>query len=198
MWEEIINFGDMLKYTDLKKGVIFLMENAPWVVLESTLVKLQRQKPILKAKIKNLKTGTTVIKSFTQADEFEEAEVERKPLQFLYSHREKFVFIEPGNPKNRFEFDKDFIGEKWRYLKKGAEVEAIVINEEIVDLQLPVKMEFRVIEAPPSFKGNTAQGGTKTVVIETGAKINVPMFIEQGDIIRVNTQDDSYVERVRK
>ena len=189
---------NMWKYTDLKKGVIFLMENSPWVVLESTLVKLQRQKPILKAKIKNLKTGAIVTKSFTQADEFEEAEIERKPLQFLYSHREKFVFIEPGNPKNRFEFDKDFIGEKWRYLKKGAEVEAIFVNEEIVDFQLPVKMEFRVIEAPPSFKGNTAQGGTKTVVIETGAKINVPMFIEEGDIIRVNTQDDSYVERIKK
>ena len=187
----------MLKYTDLKKGVIFLMEGFPWVVLESTLVKLQRQKPILKAKIKNLKTGAVVTKSFTQADEFEEAEVEKKPLQFLYSHRGKFVFIEPQNPKARFEFDKDFIGEKWQYLKKGAEVEAILINEEIVDLQLPIKMEFRVIEAPPSFKGNTAQGGTKPVVIETGAKINAPMFIEAGDIIRVNTQDGTYVERVK-
>ena len=77
-------------------------------------------------------------------------------------------------------------------------MEAILINGGIVDLQLPIKMEFRVIESPPSFKGNTAQGGTKAVVIETGAKINVPMFIEQGDIIRVNTQDGIYVERVKK
>lgn len=187
----------MLKYTDLKKGVIFLMDNFPWLVLESTLVKLQRQKPILKAKIKNLKTGATIIKNFTQADEFEEAEVERRPLQFLYSHRGKFVFIEPGKPQNRIEFDENFIGERWQYLKKGAQISAIVINEELVDIELPVKMDFKVIEAPPSFKGNTAQGGTKTVIIETGAKINVPMFIEAGDIIKVNTQDGSYVERVK-
>jgi len=81
--------------------------------------------------------------------------------------------------------------------EKGAKVDAIIINDQIVDINLPIKMEFKVIEAPPSFKGDTAQGGTKTVTIETGAKINVPMFIEVGDIIRVNTQDGTYVERVK-
>ena len=187
----------MLKYTDLKKGVIFLMDDKPFLVLESTLVKLQRQKPILKAKIKNLKTGAIITQSFTQADEFEEAEVEKKPLKFLYSHRGKFVFIEPQKPQNRIEFNEDFIGEKWKYLKKGAQVDAIIINDQIVDINLPIKMEFKVIEAPPSFKGDTAQGGTKTATIETGAKINVPMFIEVGDIIKVNTQDGTYVERVK-
>ncbi|MCD6271153.1 elongation factor P [bacterium] len=187
----------MLKYTDLKKGVIFLMDNQPFLVLESSLVKLQRQKPILRAKIKNLKTGAIITQSFTQADEFEEAEIEKKPLQFLYSHRGKFVFIEPQKPQNRIEFNEDFIGERWKYLKKGAQVNAIIINNQIVDIELPIKMEFKVIEAPPSFKGDTAQGGTKTVTIETGARINVPMFIEEGDIIRVNTQDGTYVERVK-
>jgi len=187
----------MLKYTDLKKGVIFLMDDKPFLVLESTLVKLQRQKPILKAKIKNLKTGAIITQSFTQADEFEEAEVEKKPLKFFYSHRGKFVFIEPQKPQNRIEFNEDFIGEKWKYLKKGAQVDAIIINDQIVDINLPIKMEFKVIEAPPSFKGDTAQGGTKTATIETGAKINVPMFIEVGDIIKVNTQDGTYVERVK-
>ncbi len=187
----------MLKYTDLKKGVIFLMDDKPFLVLESTLVKLQRQKPILKAKIKNLKTGAIITQSFTQADEFEEAEVEKKPLKFFYSHRGKFVFIEPQKPQNRIEFNEDFIGEKWKYLKKGAQVDAIIINDQIVAIELPIKMEFKVVETPPSFKGDTAQGGTKTATIETGAKINVPMFIEVGDIIRVNTQDGTYVERVK-
>jgi len=187
----------MLKYTDLKKGVIFLMDDKPFLVLESTLVKLQRQKPILKAKIKNLKTGAIITQSFTQADEFEEAEVEKKPLKFLYSHRGKFVFIEPQKPQNRIEFNEDFIGEKWKYLKKGAQVNAVIINDQIVAIELPIKMEFKVVETPPSFKGDTAQGGTKTATIETGAKINVPMFIEVGNIIRVNTQDGTYVERVK-
>ena len=187
----------MLKYTDLKKGVIFLMDDKPFLVLESTLVKLQRQKPILKAKIKNLKTGAIITQSFTQADEFEEAEVEKKPLKFLYSHRGKFVFIEPQKPQNRIEFNEDFIGEKWKYLKKGAQINAVIINDQIVAIELPIKMEFKVVETPPSFKGDTAQGGTKTATIETGAKINVPMFIEVGNIIRVNTQDGTYVERVK-
>lgn len=187
----------MLRYTDLKKGVIFLMENQPWVVLESNFIKVHQQKPVVKAKIKNLKTKTIIEKTFTQADELEELEIERKPLQFLYSHRQKFVFIEPGKPQNRFEFDEEFIGEKWKYLKKGVEVNAIVIDQEIVEIELPIKMDFKVIEAPPAFKGDTAQSTTKMVVIETGAKISVPMFIEAGDIIRVNTQEGSYVERVK-
>lgn len=187
----------MLKYNDLKKGVIFLMEEDPWIVLEARFVKLQRQKPILKARIKNLKTGAVLWKNFTQSDEFEEVEVEKKPLEFLYGHRGKFVFIEPDNPKKRFEFDQDFIGEKWKYLKKKAQVKAVLVNEKIVEIELPVKMEFKVVEAPPSFKGDTAQGGTKTVTIETGAKINVPMFIEVGDIIKINTQENRYVERVK-
>ena len=187
----------MLKYNDLKKGVIFLMEEDPWIVLEARFVKLQRQKPILKARIKNLKTGAVLWKNFTQSDEFEEVEVEKKPLQFLYGHRGKFVFIEPDNPKKRFEFDQDFIGEKWKYLKKKAQVKAVLVNEKIVEIELPVKMEFKVVEAPPSFKGDTAQGGTKTVTIETGAKINVPMFIEVGDIIKINTQENRYAGRVK-
>ncbi len=188
----------MLRYTDLKKGVVFLMDNNPWIVIESRLVKLQRQKPIVKAKIKNLKTGTTVEKTFTQADEFEEAEIETKKIKFLYSHRGKFVFIEDDDPSKRLELTEELIGENAKFLKKGAEVEAILIDDKIVGIKLPIKMDFKVIEAPPSFKGDTAQGGTKQVTIETGAKINVPMFIEEGDIIRINTQDGSYVERVQK
>jgi elongation factor P len=188
----------MLKYTDLKKGVIFLLENDPWVVLESTLVKLQRQKPILKAKIKNLKTGAIVTKSFTQADEFEEAELKTKKIKFIYSHRGKYVFSEINDPSKRIELQEEVVDDVKKYLKQNAEVEAVLIDKKIVEIRLPIKMEFEVIECPPSFKGNTATGGTKVATIETGAKINVPMFIEVGDIIRVNTQEDRYVERVRK
>lgn len=187
----------MLRYTDLKKGTVFIMDNYPWIVLESRLVKLQRQKPIVKAKVKNLKTGTTIEKTFTQADEFEEAEVETKKVKFLYGHRGKFVFIE-NDPSKRIELKEDLIGENVKFLKKGAEVDLIIVHDEIIGIKLPIKMDFKVIEAPPSFKGDTAQGGTKIVTIETGAKINVPMFVEVGDIIRVNTEDGSYVERVAK
>lgn len=188
----------MLKYSDLKKGIIFTFQGDPWVVLDSKLVKLQRQKPVLKSKIRNLKSGSVITASFTQSDQFEEAGIERRKIKFVYSHRGSNIFSEIKNPSKRMEISEDIIGEKKDYLKPNSEVEAVLIDNEIVDIQLPVKAEFKVIECPPSFKGNTAVGGTKTAVVETGAKINVPMFIQTGDIIRINTQEGSYVERVEK
>ena len=187
----------MLKYSDLKKGVIFLYKGDPWLVLGSSLVKLQRQKPTLKAKIKNLKTGVVTYQNFTQADNFEEAELNYEPIKFIYAHRGRYVFCKADNPAKRFELDEDFLGEKMKYLKANTQLDAVMLDEKIIDVKLPIKMEFKVTEAPPSFKGNTAQGGTKIVVIETGAKINVPMFIEVGDIIRVNTETGEYVERAK-
>ena len=188
----------MLRYTDLKKGIIFLYKGDPWLVLESVLVKLQRQKPTLKTKIKNLKTGVVTYQNFTQADSFKEARLNYEPIKFIYSHRRKYVFSKLDEPSKRFEFDENFLQDKIKYLKPGIEAEAVVLNNQIIDIKLPIKMDFKVIEAPPSFKGNTAQKGTKTVVIETGAKINAPIFVEVGDIIRVKTQDGKYVRRIKE
>ena len=90
------------------------------------------------------------------------------------------------------------MGEAANYLKQGSEARAFKFNEKIINIEPPVKMDLKVTEAPPGVKGNTAQGGTKTVTLETGAKVNVPLFINEGDIIRINTASGDYVERVEK
>ena len=135
--------------------------------------------------------GTVVVMS-----EIEEAEVEKVKLKFIYSHRGKFVFQKIDTPQ-RFELQEEVIGEKKDYLKEGLEVEGYFFEGKLISISLPPKVDLKVIEAPPGIKGDTKQGGTKTVVLETGKKINVPLFIEAGDIIRVNTEKGEYVERVK-
>jgi len=187
----------MLKYNELRKGVNFLIEGDPYEVVEYSFSKLQRGRPIAKTKIKNLRTGAIISRNFQQSEEFEGVELKSKEIKLIYEHRGKYVFSGIDNPSERFEFPVEIIGEKRRYLKQNVQLEAIFLEEKAINIKLPIKMDFRIVDCPPSFKGNTAQPGTKTAILETGAKIEVPMFINVGDIIRINTEEDKYVERIK-
>ncbi len=188
----------MLTYTDLKVGTIFVFKNQPFKVLEYKFVKKQRQKPTVQVKIKNLINGHITGQTFTQNERFEEAEIESRPVQFLFNHRDKYVFCYKNNPSKRFNLSEKQIGSLKNFLKPQTEVKAIYFKEKIISISLPIKMDFKVIEAPIGIKGDTVQRQTKLVKIETGASITVPLFINQGDIIRINTQTGKYVERIKK
>lgn len=188
----------MLSYTDLKKGVLFVLDGEPYEVLDSHFLRMQQRKAVMQTKIRNLITGKIVDRNWQASDEFEEAEVEKKPAIFIYCQRGEFWFHEEGNPRNRFALKEEFLGETAKFLKPNTKVTAVIFSGRVIKIYLPVKMDFKVIEAPPSIKGNTAQGGTKMVTIEGGAKISAPLFIEAGDIIRINTETGEYVERVEK
>jgi len=188
----------MLSYTELKPGVYITLDKQPCLVLDFEFVRMQQRKPVVKTKIKNLITGKITERSFQPSDEIEEAEIEKMKARFLYESRGQFWFDETGNPKNRFSLTAEIIGHEAQFLKPNLEVIAVKYEEKIIGVELPIKVDYKVIEAPPGIKGNTAQGGTKTVTIETGAKVNVPLFINEGDIIRINTSTGEYVERVEK
>lgn len=187
----------MLRYNELKKGVIFLLNGEPYKVLEYSFSKLHRGRPIVKTKIENLKTGVIISRNFQQSEEFEEAEVETKEIKFIYEHRGKCVFSQVDNPSKRFELESEVLGRSKKYLKSNTKIEAIFFEGKIINIKLPIKMDFKVIECPPAFKGDTAQAGRKIAILETGTKVDVPMFIKAGDTIRINTQEDKYVERVK-
>lgn len=186
----------MLNYNDLKPGTVFILSGQPYQVLEFNFLRMQQRKPVAQTKIKNLINGKIIDRTFHQSESFKEAEIERQKVKYLYSHRDCFFFCYEDNPKQRFDLSQEQIGDLARYLKPNVLIEAIIFNGKIINISLPIKMDFLVIEAPPSIKGNTAQGGTKVVTLETGVKINVPLFIKQGDIIKINTQTGQYVERV--
>jgi len=185
-----------LSYNDLKVGTIFIKDGAPFKVLDYAFIRMQQRKPVAQLKIKNLITGK--IQEFTahDNDEFEEAELETIAVKFIYSNRGEYWFTEINNPKMRFSLKEENLKEDAKYLKSNLELTAYKFKDKIINIELPVKIDLRVVEAPPALKGNTAQGGTKTVVLETGAKINVPLFVKEGDVIRINTQSGEYIERI--
>jgi len=188
----------MINYNDLKPGKVFILDGQPYQVLEFSFLRMQQRKPVAQTKIKNLINGKIINRNFQHTDSFEEAEIKYREVKFLYSHRDKFVFCEMNDPSKRFEISEEQIGDMAKYLKPNSSVEVMEFEDKIINIFMPIKMDFKVIEAPPSIKGNTAQGGVKAVKIETGTMINVPLFVESGDIIRVNTQTGEYTERVEK
>ncbi len=188
----------MLSYTDVTKGVIFVMNGEPYLVLDYEFLRMQQRRPTSRVKVKNLISGKFGEFTFQQSDSFEEAEIQKQPLNFLYGHREKYVFTDPKDAKNRIEFTAEQIGDQVKYLKPNIIVTAFKFHDKVITIELPIKIDYEVKEAPPSFKGDTATGGSKTVVLDNGLSMNVPMFINQGDIIRVNTETGQYTERAEK
>ena len=195
----------MLSYTDLKKGVIFVMDGQPYEVLDSGFLRMQQRKAVVQTKIRNLITGKVLDRNFQPSDEFEEAEIEKKTAIFIYKKSgrgpqaaDEYWFNEKGNSANRFMLASDVLGKQGQFLKPNTEATTVVFGEKVISAKLPIKMDFKVTEAPPAIKGNTAQGGTKVVELEGGAKVSAPLFINAGDTIRINTETGEYVERAEK
>lgn len=188
----------MLSINDLKSGSLILVEGAPYQVLEVAHQHIGRGGSSVQTKIRHLKTGQVLSRNFKPADTFEEAGIEKRPLKFLYHHRGEFVFQDPKDAKNRFPLPEDVIGENQKWLKPNMELAALFLDEMPLNIQLPIKMDFKVTEAPPGIQGDRSSAGTKTAILETGATIQVPLFINTGDIIRINTETGEYVERVKK
>jgi len=186
----------MLDYFDLRKGVKFILEGQPYGVLEFQQIYKAQDMVVARTKIKNLINGKVLERTFHQDDKFEEAELEKIEVKFLFSQRGKFCFSEAENSKARFELDEEKIGEGAKFLKPDQVLTGIKFQDKIINIVLPIKVQLKVTEAPPGVKGERAQAGTKPVTLETGAKINVPLFIESGNIIEVNTETGEYVRRV--
>jgi elongation factor P len=188
----------MIGPNDLKPGVYFIFEGQPYVVTETHHLKMQQRRPVVQTKMRNMLNGKTLERNMAQSDMFEEADIQKKSVKFLYAHRNEFWFSEINDPSKRFKLEEDVIGDQTKFLKANIELEAITFNGDIINVALPIKMQFKVTEAPPGIRGDTAQGGVKSVTIETGAQINVPLFVNQDDFIIVNTQTGDYVERAEK
>jgi elongation factor P len=188
----------VLSYSEVVPKKIIILDGDPYEVLSSHVFRMQMRKPVNQTKLRNLKSGKVVEHSFHQAETVHEADVEYEDITFLYAHRGEYWFTEKDNPKNRFKVDEPLLGESSHFLKQNSDVEAMRFDDEIIGIKLPVKLDLKVTDAPPAVKGNTAQGGTKIVTLETGATVNAPMFINEGDILRINTETGQYVERVEK
>ncbi len=174
------------------------MDGVPYEVIDYSFVRMQQRKAVAQVKMKNLMNGKLISRNFHQNEQFEEAKIERQSVQFLYHSRDQYWFSEKDNPRSRFFLTNEAVGLGAQFLRSNTEVTAVLFNGKIITIQLPIKVDVTVKEAPPGERGNTAQGGTKVAELETGAKLNVPLFVNTGDVVRVNTETGEYVERVEK
>lgn len=186
----------MLTHNDLKKGVMAVIDGEPYEIIESQSVKMAQRRPIIQSKIKNLITGRTTERNFQQGDTFEEAEIDKFEIKFLYSHKDKYFFCEKDNPGKRSNLSQGQVGPGAKFLKPNQIVEKVSFQDKIIKISLPIKIQLKVIEAPPGVMGDRAQGGTKAVTLESGAQINVPLFVKEGDVLEINTDTGEYVKRV--
>ncbi len=188
----------MLEYNEITIGKFIIFQDEPWEVLEAHVFRKQQRKPVNATKLKNLITGRVTEYSFHVSDKAEEAELESKEIKFIYANpaKNEYWFHDSKDQAKRFALTAEQIGNGVKFLTKDTLAKAIVFDERIIGVKMPIKMELKVVEAPPSTKGNTAQGGNKVVKVETGASVNTPLFINEGDVIVINTETGDYVSRV--
>lgn len=186
----------MLNLSDIKTGKTISLNNEPYLVIFHQHSKMGRAGAVLRTKLRNLKTGATMEKTFQGSDKIEEAEITKSKAQFLYRDGDNYFFMDNTNYE-QFSLPQSVLDNLTNYLIDGTEVTILVYGNTPLNIELPVKMDFKVVEAPPAIKGNTADGGSKQVTLETGIKVNTPLFIKQGDVIRINTETGEYSERAK-
>ena len=199
-WANILAMSQ-LQYNEIREKKIIIHDGEPYEVIDSHVARTQQRKPQNQVKLKSLISGKTVAATFHVSDSADEAGIEKKETKFLYHNKGEYWFCPPEDPKNRFKLEASIIGEKGKFLKDNGLVNALVWTDEdeverIIKVELPIKMEFKVKEAPPAVRGDTSKGGNKMIVLENGYSLNAPMFISEGDSIRINTETGEYVERV--
>ena len=187
-----------LSYNEILPKSIISYNGEPYEVLSSHIFRMQQRKPVNQTKLRHLVSGKVLEISFHQNESMQEAEVGKIQANYLYSNRGESWFAETGNAKNRFAFPEEAVRDQVQWLASNAEVEVITHEEKPITIKIPVKVDLKVVEAPPNVKGDTATGGMKPVKLATGAMVNVPLFINTGDIIRINTDTGTYTERVEK
>ena len=186
----------MISYNEVKPGVAVLIEGEPYVCTWNNIMKKQQRRPVNQTKMRHIIKGNSIEYSFQQSDKVEEAEIESRPAVFIYERNGEWFFHDTKDKSKRFTVTEEAMGGSGKFLKANTEVETLWFNGALFRVKLPIKVELKVTEAPPDVRGNTAQGGSKIVELETGATMDVPMFVKLGDVIRINTETGEYVERV--
>ncbi len=189
----------MLEYNEIVvRKVIIHDDGDPYEVLDSHVFRKQMRKPVNAVKMRNLLSGRVIEVSFQATDKVEEAEIENKKVKYLYNNKGEWWFCGENNPGDRFKFTDELLGDAKKYLLANDIIDVKYFGEIPIGIRLPIKVDLEVTEAPPAVRGDTAKGGNKLITLATGATILAPMFIEPGDVVRINTETGEYVERVNK
>jgi elongation factor P len=185
----------MIDVNELRRSVTFTMDGELYKVLEYQHYKPGRGKAIIRTTLRNLRTGTTIQHNFTSGDRVEDIRVERRGVQYLYTDGDLYHFMDTETYEQTA-LGTSMLGDQVRYLKEGMELVLSSYEGEPLDVELPTTIEMEVVEAEMAIAGDTATGAMKKVRLETGLEVQVPLFVEQGDVIRVDTRSGAYVTRM--
>lgn len=188
----------ILSYNEITLKKVILHDDEPYLVIASHVFRKQQRKPVNITKLKGLKSGRVLEITFHQNETAAEADLETKSVTFIYKKPGEFWFHNENKPSERFFLSEDLVGEQGKFLKERSNVNVLVFDEEVIGVKFPIKVELKVKETIDAVKGNTSSGAQKEVTLETGAIIMAPMFINEGDIISINTETGVYSERIEK
>ena len=184
----------MINVNDLKNGMTVQYEGNIYTVLDKEHVKPGKGAAIVKAKLKNLRTGSIAEYSFNSTVRLEAARIEKKPMQFLYEMNDLYYFMNM-NDYEQIELAKSVIGDDAKLLKENLEVDIMFFEGEMLGMNLPDKIEMKVVHTEPAVKGNTTSSAMKDATLESGLVIKVPLFIEQDEVVLISSKDGKYVSR---
>ncbi|KAK7294867.1 hypothetical protein RJT34_17764 [Clitoria ternatea] len=183
-----------LTSNDIKVGTSLEVDGAPWRVLEFLHVKPGKGAAFVRTKMKNYITGNTVEKTFRAGSSIEEANVFKETKQFTYKDGSQYVFMDL-NTFEEFRLGESEIGDRTKWLKEGMDCNLLLWNGKVIDVELPITVKLTVVDVDPGLKGDTAQGGSKPATLDTGAVVNVPLFVNVGDEILVDSRTGQYMSR---
>ena len=185
----------MISVNDLKTGLTLQLDNGLWSVVEFLHVKPGKGAAFVRTKLKNVETGQVVERTFRAGEKVAKAMLDRREMQYLYLEGKDYVMMDLETYE-QLPVPESQIGDGKKYLKENMNVQILLHDGKIIGVDLPNFVELEVVDTPPAEKGNTAQGGTKPATLETGAVVNVPFFVTNGTIIRVDTRTNEYLDRV--
>jgi elongation factor P len=184
----------MIGISEIKTGKNIILNGMPFAVLYHEHSKTGRAGSVLRTRLKNLATGAVLEKTFQGSESVEEADINKSKAQYTYKENDTYNFMD-NESYEQFSLSKEALGDNINYLKEGTEVTLLNFNDAPINVELPVKVKLKVIQAPPGIKGNTVSTGGKVVTLETGLKISTPLFVKTDDEIIVNTEKGEYVSR---
>jgi elongation factor P len=184
----------MIDAGELRKGIAIELDGEIYQILEYQHVKMQQRQPVVKLKLRDVRSGNVTERNFQAGDKVTPAFLEHRPVQYLYSDGDLYYFMD-NESYEQIMLTSAQIGEGTNYLKEGLMLEILTCKGDTVAIELPNSVELQVVETEPGFKGDRATAGTKPAKLETGVAIQVPLFINVGDIIRVNTRTGEYLEK---
>lgn len=186
----------MISTGELKKGATIELDGKLYSILDYAHIKMGRGSAQVRIKFRDVRSGAIIEQTFQAGTKFQRARVERREMQYLYQDGDLYYFMNTETFE-QLPVSADKVGDAARFLKENDTCEVVLYGDEVIGIELPITVELTVTQTEPGFKGDTATGGTKPATLETGLVIQVPLFIEEGTKIRVNTETGTYIERVQ-